>query len=833
MKGLRTRPLRRGVVSVVVVNYRAADDTLACLAGIDELDWPRDALEVIVVDNRSADGSVERIREGFPRAEVVPVGDNLGFAAGCNRGVEAASGEYLAFVNNDARPDPGWLRAAVDVLGRDGSIACVASKVLDWDGATIDYVDAGMAFYGHGFKLHAGEPDGTRHDEESDVLFASGAAMVVRADVFRAVGGFDGRYFLFFEDVDLGWRLWLLGYRVRFVPDSLVYHRHHRTMSRYGDWHHEYLLERNALFTIFKNYDDEHLRTALPAALMLAVRRGVARGGADAHALDLARGDGDDDRPRAEVDKRTLSAAYAVDALVEALPGLAESRREIQAARRRSDSELFRLFRLPLFANIGDASFVEGFRATVAALGVESMFSTRHRVLVATGDVLEPKMAGPAIRAWNMALALSKEHDVRLVTTNRCLLSHPDFVVEGVDARRLAGLEAWCDIVIFQGHLMRQHRALRHSKKVVVVDVYDPFHLEVLEQAREQEPAERLLTARMTTGVLNEQLMRGDFFLCASEKQRDFWLGQLTAVGRVNPITYDVDENLDSLITVVPFGVTDDRPRHTRDVLRGVVPGIGADDKVVLWGGGIYNWFDPLTLLRAVDKLRRRLPEVRLYFLGLAHPNPEVGPMKMASDAVALADDLGLTGTHVFFNDAWVDYADRQNYLLEADVGVSTHLHHVETAFSFRTRVLDYLWAGLPIVATGGDALAELIEGEGLGLTVPPGDADALEEALFRLLDDAAFSAACRDAAARVGPRYRWSAVLEPLLEFCRAPARAPDLLDPETAATIRDPLPTGEWRRRRWRRNLRRVAACVRAGEWRQLSAKARQWLAGRRRRF
>jgi hypothetical protein len=106
---------------------------------------------------------------------------------------------------------------------------------------------------------------------------------------------------------------------------------------------------------------------------------------------------------------------------------------------------------------------------------------------------------------------------------------------------------------------------------------------------------------------------------------------------------------------------------------------------------GDFNWFDPLTLLRAVDKLRRRLPRVRLYFLGLTHPISQVGDMKMAADSVALAHELGLVGTHVFFNEDWVEYDDRQNYLLESDIGVSTHLDHVETEFSFRTRLLDYL----------------------------------------------------------------------------------------------------------------------------------------------
>jgi GT2 family glycosyltransferase len=833
MRPLRFRSTRPGLVSVIVVNYQNADDTLEALAGLAALDWPGDDLEVIVVDNGSGDGSVAAITQQSPDAQVVALDANVGFAAGCNRGVDAASGEYVAFLNNDARPDAGWLREATAVLRRDGSIACVASKVLDWDGRTVDFVDAAMGFYGHGFKLHAGEVDDGSHDTEADVLFASGTAMVARAEAFRSVGGFDERYFAFFEDVDLGWRLWLLGHRVRYVPASLVYHRHHRTMERFGDWFHQYLLERNALFTIYKNYADESLRRALPAAFALAVRRGRTLGGDDPHALDLAQRVGaGDDAPRVEIDKRTLTGAYAVDAFVGDLAALTRDREAIQAARQRGDHELFPLFKLPLFANIGDASFVEGFQAATSALGVDEMFATSRRVLVLTGDVLQPKMAGPAIRAWHIARALAREHDVQLATTNQCRLEHPDFPVRRVDDRELGRLEAWADVIVFQGNLMRQHRALRRSRKVLVVDIYDPFHLEVLEQGRDLEPRDRLHVTRVATDVLNEQLMRGDYFLCASAKQRDFWLGQLAAVGRVNPLTYDVDESLDSLVTVVPFGVSDDPPEHTRPVLRGVVPGIGADDKIVLWGGGVYNWFDPLTLLRAVDKLRRRLPGVRVYFLGMRHPNPDVEEMRMAVDTLALADELGLTGSHVFFNDDWTDYDDRQNFLLEADVGVSTHLDHVETAFSFRTRILDYLWANLPIVATSGDALADVVEARGIGLTVPAGDVDALEEALFRLLDDAELAQSCRDALAQVAPEYRWSTVLGPLLAFCRAPRRAPDLLDPDTAVVVRDPLPLSSWRLRRWQREARTSVAYLREGRWRVLAGKAKRRLGGLLRR-
>jgi hypothetical protein len=419
------------------------------------------------------------------------------------------------------------------------------------------------------------------------------------------------------------------------------------------------------------------------------------------------------------------------------------------------------------------------------------------KIVVATPDTLTAKMAGPGIRAWQIACALAAEHEVQLVTTTLADLPDSPFPVDAVDDHGLADVERWCDVLVFQGWLVHNRPFLLGSDKVLVADVYDPLHLEQLEQGRDDGRRGRLLAVQSATAVLNEQLLRGDFFLCASEKQRDFWLGQLSALGRVNPVTYDEDETLRSLISVVPFGVPEAPPVRTRPAIKGVVPGIGPDDRVILWGGGIYNWFDPLTLLRAVDRLRDRRPDVRLFFMGLKHPNPDIPEMRMAVAARELSDRLGLTGTHAFFNEGWVDYADRQNYLLDADIGVSTHLDHIETAMSFRTRILDYLWASLPTVSTAGDALADLIETRRLGLTVPAGDVEALEAALGRLLDDDDLRGAMAANAGAAAADLTWPKVLAPLVEFCRAPRRAPDLLDAGVTDGLRRDLAevTQRWR--------------------------------------
>ena len=219
-------------VSVVIVNYRGADDTIACIDGLGDLDWPREHLEVIVVDNASGDGSAERIRAAAPEVTSIESKKNLGFAGGCNRGAAAATGA-VPRVPQQRRPSrcPAGSPRPSRRSSADAGVACVASKVLDWDGTDDRLRRRGAVVLRPRVQAARRRARRRRDNEEADVLFATGAAMVIRAEVFDRAGGFDERYFMFFEDVDLGWRLWLLGYRVRYVPDSLVYHRHHASMS--------------------------------------------------------------------------------------------------------------------------------------------------------------------------------------------------------------------------------------------------------------------------------------------------------------------------------------------------------------------------------------------------------------------------------------------------------------------------------------------------------------------------------------------------------------------------------------------------------------------------
>lgn len=218
-------------------------------------------------------------------------------------------------------------------------------------------------------------------------------------------------------------------------------------------------------------------------------------------------------------------------------------------------------------------------------------------------------------------------------------------------------------------------------------------------------------------------------------------------------------------------------PVRTGGGARAEVDGIGDDDQLIIWAGGVYNRFDPLTLVEATGLFSGDHSRVRLLFLGMRHPNTEVPPMAIAERTQRLADRLGLTDRHVFLNRRWVPYQQRQNWLLDADCGVTTHHEHVETTFAFRTRVLDYLWVGLPIVTTDGDSFADLVRTERLSAVVPAGDAVAPPEALRRTLYDTDFAASCRKRIAAVRESFTWESTLRPLVDFGRAPRPTADRL--------------------------------------------------------
>jgi glycosyltransferase involved in cell wall biosynthesis len=307
-------------------------------------------------------------------------------------------------------------------------------------------------------------------------------------------------------------------------------------------------------------------------------------------------------------------------------------------------------------------------------------------------------------------------------------------------------------------------------ERFLIVDLYAPWILEKLEYARIDaeigEPGRKDDVA-----ILNRLLSLGDAFICASERQRDFWLGALAAANRLDTAAAQHDPSLRNLIDVVPFGLPSEPPTRTGPGPREQFATVGEGAKLILWNGGLWNWLDPFTAIEAMALVAEHEPDARLIFMGVRSPSGVVAHMRVVDDAQALAKRLDLLDRVIIFND-WVPYASRQNWLLEADLGLSLHQPSLEARFAYRTRMLDNLWCSLPVVATEGDVLADLIDNKQIGRTAPPGDAHAVADAIVQALNTDN-QAMYRENLARIAPEHIWKAVAQPLLRWCVQPVRS------------------------------------------------------------
>lgn len=312
-----------GRTSVVVPNLDGRDLLPACLEALRAQTTP--PREVIVVDNGSADGSVALVRERFPEVRVVALGENRGFAGGMNAGIAEANGEAVAFLNNDAEPRPAWLEELAACLARHSRAAAVTSKLLlAASEATLDGAGDGLTRSFLPYVRGHGRRDEGQFEEEVEVFGASGTASLWRADVLRELGGFDERFFAYFEDVDLSFRARLLGWECWYAPRSIAVHRRGATS---GD---------DPAFTVFHSARNRWFMLLKDAPGRLLLRRAPWLLAGEAFWWGRAV------RRRAV---RRLLAAYGE--LFRARRTLAAERRRIQGARRTTPGEIDRLLGRP------------------------------------------------------------------------------------------------------------------------------------------------------------------------------------------------------------------------------------------------------------------------------------------------------------------------------------------------------------------------------------------------------------------------------------------------------------------------------------------------------
>jgi glycosyltransferase involved in cell wall biosynthesis len=371
-------------------------------------------------------------------------------------------------------------------------------------------------------------------------------------------------------------------------------------------------------------------------------------------------------------------------------------------------------------------------------------------------------MAGIGIRYFELARQLPERGvDVVLVSpadpAETASLSLPGVEIRRFERGRLADVLHGCDAAVAQGQLANDV-LLELPDLPVAIDLYDPWLIENLSYAATLglDPYRN----DHATWVL--QMSRGDFFLCSSEEQRGFYLGFLAALGRVNPERLERDPDLETLIAPVPFGVPGELPPH-----RPVLPPRKPGERRLLFGG-LYDWYDPWTLLDALSLLD--VPGWTL--LLIRNPNADSTPQRLLAEVEARCRKLGWWESRVEVLD-WVPAERRYDLLRDVDLLVAPHRPSLETRLSLRTRFLDALAAGCPVITSAGGTMSRLLREHGAGWVVPPGDAEALARALREVLtaDEPALRA--RQLGARELLRaFSWDRVLEPLVRFCRDPRR-------------------------------------------------------------
>lgn len=379
-------------VTVIIPNLNGKAHLDRCFTSLREMDFDQKRLEYILVDNGSTDGSVRYMNSRFPEVRCIANTQNLGFCVACNLGARAAQGEIIVFLNNDMRVEKEWLHPLVDAL-ESKETECATSLIMTWDGKAVNFGGAGANFHGIGFQQGIDDPNVEKYRDRKEILFACGGSMAIRKDLFLEAGEFDEDFFAYFEDVDFGWRLWVLGHKVLFVPDSVAYH-HHSATSKLMDVHKVRVLNiRNPLWALFKNYSYENLLRVLPAAILLTLLR-------TKYLMNLKdrefRIDGHEPflkGPLAEtivkgkarlssvkISRTGLADLVALNDFVGNFKCMKEKRDKIQKARKRPDSEILPLFGDPFWAVEEPGEFSEALDLLTEFFGVQGIFDWKEEL---------------------------------------------------------------------------------------------------------------------------------------------------------------------------------------------------------------------------------------------------------------------------------------------------------------------------------------------------------------------------------------------------------------------------------------------------------------------
>lgn len=759
---------REGTVSAILVTHNSQDWLDDCLHSLLTQTIPPQ--EIILVDNGSDQDPAAWLQAHYPMVQLLRLESACGLAAALNRGIQQAQGSHFLLLNPDLTLQVEAIEEMLRLARQHPDCAAVAPKLrFSWARAFLNGLGNQVNAFSWGTDNGLGHLDLGQFDSWTELPSACFAAVLLSRAAWDSVGPLDEGFSMYYEDLEWCYRARLFGGKILAAPGAVAYHA---LGGRTHTGEDEPISPAKIAHVTYGR-----LRFSLRLWQISTLWRSII-GFALADLALIIRG----------MLRLRTAQSWAVlrgwGRFLRDIPAIRQKRRILQTRRVQSDKQNLVLQREsppPLtwrgLPELTWESITQVYLPLLQAEKIKPMPEIplpRPRLLIISHDIVAEKMAGPGMRYLEMARALCPHLSVTLAVPNE-----PNLTVQGVtlaayrfdQPNSLQRLAQECDVTLLSSFILDKFPFLADLPARCVVDLYDPLVLENLHLYQGEPMDIQTSLNDQTVQSMNRLVEMGDFFICGNERQRDFWLGVLAANGRINPHTFAQDPDLRSLIDVVAVGFPDRAPQGSA-LLRGVHPAFPSDSQIVLWGGGMWDWLDPLTLIHAWPAVLARFPQARLVFLGTRHPNPTVPPHAVVKQAESLAEELGEKDKTIIFIE-WLSYVDREALLCEASVGVVLHPLHLETRYSIRTRVLDYLWAGLPVLVTQGDVTSQWVFEHSLGRVVPPRDVAATSQALVELLSQ--HKSDWAPAFAGLRETLTWSQVCFPLQQYCLNGAPAPD----------------------------------------------------------
>lgn len=263
------------LVSIIIPHFNGIELLRDCLTSLSETSYPN--FEIIVVDNASTDESISMVKQEFNGVKILQLSSNKGYAGGCNAGIRASEeSQYVVLFNNDATVEASWLTCLVDEMESDESVSACQPKILsakdknlyDYSGAAGGLIDKYAYPFARGRIIATIESDENQYDSETTLFWASGTACILRNSTLKEVGLLDEIFFAHMEEIDLCWRMQLRGDKIRYVPESRIYHHSGTTLGA-ETFKKKYLNHRNSILMMFKNYSLGNLLKLLPGRIII------------------------------------------------------------------------------------------------------------------------------------------------------------------------------------------------------------------------------------------------------------------------------------------------------------------------------------------------------------------------------------------------------------------------------------------------------------------------------------------------------------------------------------------------------------------------------------